>query len=249
MVLFLNINIGQRVEVYYKGQIFAGTVKYKGGLSNVKGDWVGVDLDEPVGKHSGIFKGREYFTCTPKHGIFIHPSRIRFTPLKRNIFDTYRSVSPSSYVDETLFRSSSVPRATGPYDPVSVSDTFTRLASAGFENPSASWHAGKKCLSKSDSFSCSPTPSFNLSHSVGRAFTPKKPQRPKSAMELSSRGGNWGVDGGGRCTSPLRRFHSRADSPFISRPAVPKTHMPAEALRLQDMRGWACTPKPREWAL
>ena len=36
-----------------------------------------------VGKHSGIFKGREYFTCKTKHGIFVHPSRIRFTPLKR----------------------------------------------------------------------------------------------------------------------------------------------------------------------
>ncbi|XP_038050459.1 dynactin subunit 1-like [Patiria miniata] len=246
MVLFLNINIGQRVEVYYKGQIFAGTVKYKGGLSNIKGDWVGVHLDEPVGKHSGIFKGREYFTCTPKHGIFIHPSRIRFTPLKRNIFDTYRTVSPGSYVDETLFGAKSVPKPIGLYDPVSVSDTFVSLATAGFNDPSASWHAGKKCLSKSESFSCSSSPSFSHSHSVGRTL---KPERPKSAMELS--GGSWGrtKGGTGRCTSPLRRFYSRADSPFISRPAVPKTHMPTEALQLQDMRGWSCTSKPREWSL
>ncbi|XP_033638216.1 dynactin subunit 1-like [Asterias rubens] len=240
MVLFLNISIGQRVEVYFKGQIFSATVKYKGGLSNVTGDWVGVELDKPVGKHSGIFKGREYFTCKTKHGIFVHPSRIRFTPLKRNIFDTYKSVSPRSYVEETLFRPTSAPRVIGPYDPVSVSETFARSASAGFYDMNASWHAGKKCLSKSESFACAPTPDFHRSHNIGRTLTPKKPQRPKSAMDLSISNGR---------TSPLRTFYSRTDSPFISSPAVPKTHMPSEALKLQDMRGWSCTQKPREWSI
>jgi tubulin-folding cofactor B len=214
-------------------------VKYKGGLSNVTGDWVGVELDQPVGKHSGIFKGREYFTCKTQHGIFVHPSRIRFTPLRRNIFDTYRTVSPRSYVEETLFRSSSAPKVTGPYDPVSVSDTFVRAASTGFEDPNASWHAGRRYLSKSESFNCDTSPSFNLSHTVGRTLRPKKPQRPKSAMDLSSSGR----------TSPLRRFYGRTDSPFISSPTVPKTHMPREALELQDVRGWTSTPKPREWTL
>lgn len=47
MVLFINININQRVEVIYKGEVHEGTVKYKGGLTNTTGDWVGLDLDEP----------------------------------------------------------------------------------------------------------------------------------------------------------------------------------------------------------
>ena len=104
----------------------------------------------------------------------------------------------------------------------------------------ASWHAGKKCLSKSESFACAPTPDFHRSHNIGRTLTPKKPQRPKSAMDLSISNGR---------TSPLRTFYSRTDSPFISSPAVPKTHMPSEALKLQDMRGWSCTQKPREWSI
>ena len=47
MVLFENININQRVEVKWKGQIEPGTVKYKGCINGVPGDWVGVSLDYP----------------------------------------------------------------------------------------------------------------------------------------------------------------------------------------------------------
>ena len=45
MVLFVNVNIGQRVEVKWKNRIVPGTVKYKGGVNRVAGDWVGVALD------------------------------------------------------------------------------------------------------------------------------------------------------------------------------------------------------------
>lgn len=47
MVLFININVGQRVEVKYGGRILTGTVKFKGCLNGVVGDWVGVGLDLP----------------------------------------------------------------------------------------------------------------------------------------------------------------------------------------------------------
>ena len=30
-------------------------------------DWVGVELAEPVGRHSG----RQYFACQPRHGLFV----------------------------------------------------------------------------------------------------------------------------------------------------------------------------------
>ena len=45
MVLYDNIKIGQRVEVRWQGWIEPGTIKYKGALNGVRGEWVGVALD------------------------------------------------------------------------------------------------------------------------------------------------------------------------------------------------------------
>jgi len=47
MVLFENINVNQRVEVLRDSQIYSGTVKYKGCINGIVGEWVGVELDEP----------------------------------------------------------------------------------------------------------------------------------------------------------------------------------------------------------
>ena len=41
---------------------FYGNVKFEAGL------WAGVELDEPVGRHSGSVSGVQYFKCRPKHG-------------------------------------------------------------------------------------------------------------------------------------------------------------------------------------
>ena len=39
--------------------------------------WVGVDLDEPVGKHAGSVLGKCYFTAQgSKHGTFVKPSNV-----------------------------------------------------------------------------------------------------------------------------------------------------------------------------
>ena len=47
MVLFENINLNQRVEVLRDGAVFAGTVKHKGCINGLRGEWVGVELDLP----------------------------------------------------------------------------------------------------------------------------------------------------------------------------------------------------------
>ena len=46
-----------------------GTVKYVGPLEEdaTGQEWVGVELAEPVGRHSG----RQYFSCKQKHGLFV----------------------------------------------------------------------------------------------------------------------------------------------------------------------------------
>jgi len=47
MVLFENIKVNQRVEVLRDGLVYTGTVKYKGCINGVSGEWVGVELDLP----------------------------------------------------------------------------------------------------------------------------------------------------------------------------------------------------------
>jgi hypothetical protein len=46
MVLFHNVNVGQRVEVNLGWGNVHGTVQYKGCLTGKQGDWVGVHLDD-----------------------------------------------------------------------------------------------------------------------------------------------------------------------------------------------------------
>ena len=40
--------------------------------------WVGVDLDEPVGKHAGTVLGKSYFEARgSKHGTFVKPANVK----------------------------------------------------------------------------------------------------------------------------------------------------------------------------
>lgn len=65
--------IGDRVYVdNYK----PASVAYFGEVDFASGDWVGVVLDEPLGNHDGKLHGRQYFQCTPSHGLFVRPSRV-----------------------------------------------------------------------------------------------------------------------------------------------------------------------------
>nr|XP_006814588.1 PREDICTED: probable GPI-anchored adhesin-like protein PGA55-like [Saccoglossus kowalevskii] len=60
--------IGDRVNVQGYN---SGILKFKGKTKFAKGEWCGIALDEPVGKHNGKVGGVQYFTCEPKHGILV----------------------------------------------------------------------------------------------------------------------------------------------------------------------------------
>ncbi|KAJ8659309.1 hypothetical protein O0I10_005024 [Lichtheimia ornata] len=76
---FSKMKLGDRCEVQLsadsevkrRGCIrFLGTTEFQSGL------WVGIQYDEPLGKNDGSVQGVRYFTCPPKYGAFVRPSKV-----------------------------------------------------------------------------------------------------------------------------------------------------------------------------
>ncbi|KAJ3104726.1 hypothetical protein HDU97_008905 [Phlyctochytrium planicorne] len=76
------INVGDRCQVSPQGGeeedslVKRGTVRFVGQTDVKPGYWVGIELDEPIGKHDGTVAGKSYFTCKPKFGIMVRPNRV-----------------------------------------------------------------------------------------------------------------------------------------------------------------------------
>merc|ERR1712039_200772 len=64
--------LGRRVAVL--GQ--AGTVRFVGTTQFAPGQWVGIELDQPVGQNDGSVQGVVYFGCKPPHGVFMRPENV-----------------------------------------------------------------------------------------------------------------------------------------------------------------------------
>ena len=55
-----------------------GEVKYVGMVKELgHGFWVGVKLDEPIGDSNGKIKGKSYFECENKSGVFVRPGYVK----------------------------------------------------------------------------------------------------------------------------------------------------------------------------
>jgi tubulin-folding cofactor B len=60
-----------------------GTTSFQTGV------WIGVEYDEPLGKHNGTVQDVEYFKCRPKHGAFVRPTKIEVGDFpEEDLFDT-----------------------------------------------------------------------------------------------------------------------------------------------------------------
>ncbi|CAG8523399.1 3702_t:CDS:2 [Acaulospora colombiana] len=63
-----NIKVGDRCEVDFGDE---GETKFK------PGHWVGIQYDEPIGKHDGVVQGERYFSCPDKYGAFVRPNKVK----------------------------------------------------------------------------------------------------------------------------------------------------------------------------
>eukprot|EP00766_Chilomastix_caulleryi_P000279 gnl/Chilomastix_caulleri/1267.p1 GENE.gnl/Chilomastix_caulleri/1267~~gnl/Chilomastix_caulleri/1267.p1 ORF type:complete len:247 (-),score=51.82 gnl/Chilomastix_caulleri/1267:51-791(-) len=69
------ISQGARCEVSPGGM--RGTVRYVGKIPELHpGFWVGVELDEPRGKHNGTAGGHRYFEADNLYGVFVRPFNV-----------------------------------------------------------------------------------------------------------------------------------------------------------------------------
>ncbi|WVR05113.1 hypothetical protein IAU60_002125 [Kwoniella sp. DSM 27419] len=54
-----------------------GSIRFVGEAPIGRGGvWVGVQLDEPLGKGDGEVEGKRYFQCSPRHAAFVRPDKV-----------------------------------------------------------------------------------------------------------------------------------------------------------------------------
>lgn len=65
------LHLGQRVRAQ---KCKTATVRFLGETNFSTGQWVGVELDAPDGKHDGCVNDHRYFEAPPHHGLFVRPA-------------------------------------------------------------------------------------------------------------------------------------------------------------------------------
>ncbi|VDM96464.1 unnamed protein product [Onchocerca ochengi] len=78
--------IGDRCQI--GGRI--GNIVYIGPARFAPGEWIGIVLDQPLGKNDGSVDGHRYFSCEPNHGLFCKASKL----------ERVESPSPSTEVSQ-----------------------------------------------------------------------------------------------------------------------------------------------------
>ncbi|XP_015786930.1 CAP-Gly domain-containing linker protein 1-like [Tetranychus urticae] len=77
----------------------SGIIKFLGSTSFAPGKWAGVELADASGKNDGSVNGVKYFTCEPKHGLFVRPHRLTLEPITPPEKPSSTVTSPSPISD------------------------------------------------------------------------------------------------------------------------------------------------------
>ena len=75
------LSIGDRLRVVPGGHL--GVVRFRGHCGFAPGLWLGIELDQPVGRHDGAYKGERFFECQQRRGVFVRPGST--TPLTHTL--------------------------------------------------------------------------------------------------------------------------------------------------------------------
>ena len=65
----LDFSVGDRVQLV--GTEKVARVRFAGAVPFSDGTWVGLELGDASGRNDGSVQGRRYFTCKPRHGLFV----------------------------------------------------------------------------------------------------------------------------------------------------------------------------------
>ncbi|XP_058836738.1 kinesin-like protein KIF13A isoform X1 [Topomyia yanbarensis] len=66
--------VGESVQI--RPYNTSGMIAFIGGTHFQGGTWIGIELDTPTGKNDGTVQGIQYFSCKPKHGIFVRVDKL-----------------------------------------------------------------------------------------------------------------------------------------------------------------------------
>merc|ERR1719433_1591133 len=75
-----DLQVGDVVLLKKRG---LGIVRYKGPIhcdEDQENIWLGVELKSPDGKNDGTVQDKKYFSCQPKHGVFVRAVKRKIDP-------------------------------------------------------------------------------------------------------------------------------------------------------------------------
>ncbi|GAA31617.2 phosphatidylinositol glycan class U [Clonorchis sinensis] len=128
-----------------------GRLRYCGPVGFASGVWVGVELDQPLGRNNGTVSGVQYFSCAPNYGIFAPIGRVYKAVSDGGATQKWRPIQgklPSSAKSPSMRSSAQKQQvgATSDEDAASSTDTSLRIQSSTDGSDTQQFQLGDRVL-------------------------------------------------------------------------------------------------------